>query len=52
MREFLGFLTLLAWVAIISIAAIGIERFFDRRGYRRTFPDQPGERHVPPLPPE
>jgi hypothetical protein len=49
MKEFLEFLILLAWVGIISLAAIGIEKLLDRMGYRRSPPEEQGD-HVPPLP--
>ena len=49
MKEIFEFLILLAWVGIISVAAIGIEWLVDRAGYRRAEPGKPGG-HVPPLP--
>ena len=47
MREFAGFLALLAWVAVISVAAVAIEHVLDRMGYTRH---PPGKGGVPPLP--
>ena len=49
MKEIFEFLILLAWVGIISVAAISIEWMIDRAGYRRAPPEEPGG-HVPPLP--
>jgi hypothetical protein len=49
MKEVFEFLILLAWVGIISVAAIGIEWLIDRSGYRRAPPEPAGD-HVPPLP--
>lgn len=49
MKEVFEFLILLAWVGIISVAAIGIEWLLDRAGYRRAAPEETGG-HVPPLP--
>jgi hypothetical protein len=49
MKNFFEFLILLAWVGIISIAAIAIEWLVERAGYRRAPPEQAGG-HIPPLP--